>query len=174
MSGETLTTIVAIFLAAILIGIFPMMAIADRNDDISQISVQNSITDFVDNVRKTGVIALDDYEGLVQEIYATGNTYDITIEIQVLDSNPSKKTTQSTETKIGENIYYVEYTTNVMNKLNASGKYILKEGDIVKVSASNTNTTISQSLKNFLYSLAGNNSYKIVASQTGVVAVNGS
>lgn len=175
MSGETLTTIVAIFLAAILIGIFPMMAIADRNDDISQISVQNSIAKFVDTVRKTGKITIDNYDALIQNLYATGNTYDVAMEVQLLDENPSKKTTQSDETKIGENIYYSEYTTQILDDLNSdAGVYILKEGDIITVSASNTNTTIAQSLKNFFYSLTGNNSYSIVASQTGVVAVSGS
>ncbi len=174
MSGETLTTIVAIFLAAILIGIFPMMAIADRNDDISQLSVQTSITEFVDTVRKTGKITMDTYDSLVLELYSTGNTYDITMEIQVLDENPSKKTTQADETKIGENIYYTVYTSQIMNELEENGFYILKEGDMVTVSASNNNKTISQSLKNFFYSLAGTNTYSIVASQTGIVAVNGS
>ncbi len=174
MSGETLTTIIAIFLAAILIGIFPMMAIADRNDDISQISVQTSITEFVDTVRKTGKITMEDYDRLVLELYSTGNTYDITLAVQVLDENPSKKTTQADETKIGENIYYTIYTSQLMEELENSGFKVLKEGDIVTVSAANNNITISQSLKNFFYSLAGKNNYSIVASQTGVIAVNGS
>lgn len=174
MSGETLTTIVAIFLAAILIGIFPMMSIADRNDDISQLSVQSTISEFVDTVRKTGKITSDTYDALIQELYATGNTYDVSLEVQVLDENPSKKTTQADETKIGENVYYSVYTTQIMDTLNSSGEYILKEGDIVTVSASNTNTTIAQSLKNFFYSLSGNNSYSIVATDTGIIAVDGS
>lgn len=173
MSGETLTTIVAIFLAAILIGIFPMMAIADRNDDISQISIQNSISKFVDNVRKTGKITQDNYDALVLDLYSTGNTYDVAMEVQVLDENPSKKTTQSDETKIGENIYYSVYTSKIEDELK-KGDYILKEGDRITVKATNTNTTIAQSLKNFFYSLAGNNTYSISASQTGIVAVNGS
>ncbi len=174
MSGETLTTVVAIFLAAILIGIFPMMAIADRNDDISQLSVQSSISAFVDNVRKTGKITTETYDALVQELYATGNTYDIAMEAQILDENPSKKTTQADETKIGENIYYSKYTSQIEKELEDAGKFILKEGDRITVSASNTNTTIAQSLKGFFYSLSGNNNYSIVASQTGIVAVNGS
>ena len=106
MEGETIVVIVTIFLAAILIGIFPMMSIAERNDDIAQLSVNTAISEFVDTVRKTGKITMDDYNSLVSTLYATGNTYDISMEVQVLDDNPSKKTTQSDETKIGENIYY--------------------------------------------------------------------
>lgn len=174
MSGETLTTIIAIFLAAILIGIFPMMAIADRNDDISQLSTQTSVAEFLDTVRKTGKITKENYDSLILNLYSTGNTYDVTLEAQILDENPSKKTTQLDETKIGENIYYSVYTSKIQDELEKNGKYILKEGDKLTVTATNTNTTISQSLKNFFYSLAGNNSYSISAKQTGIIAVNGS
>ena len=174
MSGETLTTIIAIFLAAVLIGIFPMMAIADRNDDVSQLAIQTSVADFVDTVRKTGKITKDNYDALITNLYATGNTYAVGMEAQILDENPSKKTTQVDETKIGENIYYSVYTSQIENELNQKGVYILKEGDKITVTAKNTNNTIAQSLKNFFYSLSGNNTYSISASQTGIVAVSGS
>lgn len=174
MSGETLTTIIAIFLAAILIGIFPMMAIADRNDDVSQLSIQTSVSDFVDTIRKTGKITKDNYDALITNLYATGNTYAVGLEAQILDENPSKKTTQIDETKIGENIYYSVYTSQIEKELNQNGVYILKEGDKITVTAKNTNNTIAQSLKNFFYSLTGNNTYSLSASQTGIVAVSGS
>lgn len=174
MNGETLTTIIGIFLAAILIGMFPMMAISERNDDIAQLSVSTSISEFVDTIRKKGVITTDLYDALIQSLYATGNTYDITMEAQILDENPSKKTTQADETKIGENIYYSIYTSQIEKELEENGIFILKEGDIITVTASNSNTTISQSLKNFFYSLSGSNAYSIVASQTGIISVNGS
>ena len=40
--GDSIITIIAIFLAAILMFIFPLMALSERSDDISQLSVQNS------------------------------------------------------------------------------------------------------------------------------------
>jgi len=49
----------------------------------------------------------------------------------------------------------------------------MKEGDILTVTASNTNNTISQMLKNFFYSLSGNDSYSIVGSDSGIVTVTG-
>ena len=176
MSGETLTTIIAIFLAAILIGIFPMMAIADRNDDISQLAVQSAVSDFIDTVKKTGKITVDNYQNLKTTLYATGNTYDVAIEVQKLDENPSKKTTQSNPTKIGENIYYSVYTSQIEKELEESSKgiYAMKEGDKITVTVTNTNSTIAQSLKNFFYGLAGNNSYSISSTQTGMITVSGS
>ena len=38
--GDSLITVVAIFLAAILMFIFPLMSLAERTDDISQLAVQ--------------------------------------------------------------------------------------------------------------------------------------
>ena len=174
MQGETLITIVAIFLAAILIGIFPMMAIAERNDDVAQLAVTTGLSEFVNTARTTGKITVQDYDALVNKLFATGNTYDISMEVQVLDENPAKKGTQTSSTTVGENVYYSVYTTQIMDELDAHNVYTLKEGDILTVSASNSNTTISQMLKNFFYSLAGNNAYSIVGSQTGVITVSGS
>ena len=54
-----------------------------------------------------------------------------------------------------------------------SKREILKEGDIVSVSVKNTNTTISQLLRNFFYRVTGNDSSTIGASNGGIVTVNG-
>ena len=73
-------------------------------------------------------------------------------------------------------MYYTEYTTQIMEELNDATnnntKY-LKEGDIVSVNVKNTNTTISQLLRNFFYRVTGNDSATIGASNGGIVTVNG-
>ncbi len=174
--GDTLITIVAIFLAAILMFIFPLMSISDRNDDVAQLSVQTKTVEFVDNIRSTGKITQDNYDAFIQTLVATGNSYDVEMEVKVLDENPGKKTAQTSTDKIGENIYYSEYTSQILEKMNASSSKSvkLKEGDLVSVSVKNTNTTISQMLKNFFYSISGNDTYNITASHSGVVMTNGS
>ena len=45
--GDSLITIVAIFLAAILMFVFPLMSLSERTDNISQLSVQTTTTEFV-------------------------------------------------------------------------------------------------------------------------------
>ena len=47
--GDTLITVIAIFLAAILMFVFPLMALSERTDDMAQLSVQTATTEFVDN-----------------------------------------------------------------------------------------------------------------------------
>lgn len=174
--SDTMITIIAIFLAAVLMFVFPLMAMSDRTDDVSQLAVQTATTEFVDQVRTTGVLSLSDYEKYVQTISSTGNAYDVELEIQVLDENPGKKSTQAETTKIGENVYYNLYTSQILDALNSNSKhtYTLKEGDFFSVSAKNTNATVSQQLKNVLFKVVGNDVYAISAQHGGIVTATGS
>lgn len=172
--GDSLITVVAIFLAAILMFVFPLMSMSERTDDISQLAVQTATTEFVDRIRTTGKMTLDDYEKYLNTICATGNSFEVEMLVQQLDENPGVKTTQAETTKIGENVYYNKYTSQVENELNTKGRVALKEGDIVSVTVMNTNETIAQMLRNFFYTVSGNDSYQILAQHSGVVAVNGS
>jgi len=178
MSGETLTTIVAIFLAAILIGIFPMMAIADRNDDISQLTVQTATAQFVDNVIKTGKITQEEYQAYLLRMGSSGNTYEVDMEIMILDENPSKRYTNSTG-DLGENAYYSIYSTQIEDKLQKDervtgvGQLILKEGDRISVVAKNSSKTLSQTLKNIYYTISKEEMHIISASASGTIAING-
>ena len=175
--SDTFVTVIALFLAAILMFIFPLMSMADRTDDVSQLAVKTATTEFVDDIRETGKITQDKYTKYVETISATGNSYNVDMEVQVLDENPGKKASQVETTKIGENIYYSVYTSQIEEKLRDSvgskNQYLLKEGDIVKVSAKNTNTTLSQQLKSFFYTVMGNDTYTIAAEHGGVVTATG-
>lgn len=170
--GDSLTTIIAIFLAAVLMFVFPLAAIADRNDDASQMYVQTTLDDFVNKIAAKGTLTKEDYEQLEAQLAATNNSYDIELVINVADVNPGKKTGNN---KIGDTTYYSVYTTQIETTLNNSEAqtYYLKEGDYIKVSVKNINTTISQMIKNALYGITGNESYVIAASASGVVVTTG-
>ena len=175
--GDTLITIIAIALAAVLMFVFPLMTMSDRTDDVSQLAVETATTEFVDDVRTTGKLSMDKYSNFVETISATGNTYEVQMEVQVLDENPGKKTTQAESTKIGENVYYTMYTSQILDTINPSSgvtqTLALKEGDIFSASVRNTNSTLSQQLKNFFYSVTGNDTYTIAAQHSGMVSANG-
>ena len=171
--SDTLVTVVAIALAAILMFVFPLMTMSDRTDDVSQLTVDTATTEFVDEMRTTGKITQDKYSQFLETIGSTGNTYDVEMELQVLDENPGKKTTQTTRDKIGENVYYSVYTSQIKDKLENEGVYKVKEGDIVSVNVKNTNQTLSQQLKNFFYKVVGNDTYTIAASHGGIVTATG-
>ena len=168
--GDSLTTIIAIFLAAILMFVFPLAAIADRNDDTSQMYIQTILDEFVNTVSAKGRLTKDDYDKLEAKLLSTNNSYDIELTISVADVNPGKKTNN---TQIGDTTYYSIYTTQILNALNSNKTYGLKEGDYIKVSVKNTNKTISQMIKNVLYGITGNESYVIAASASRVVVTTG-
>ena len=162
--GDSAVTIIAIFLAAILMFVFPLMTMADKSDDVSQLSIQTATTDFTNKIRTTGYISQDDYDNFVLTLASTGNSYNAEITVQNLDQNPAKKESGTTTT-IGQNVYYTMYTTQVLNSLPLS----LTEGDIVSVNVQNTNTTIAGQLRNFMYKVTGNSTGNIVAQESGIV-----
>lgn len=172
--SDTLITIVAIFLAAILMFIFPLMSVSERSDDISQLTVQTATTEFVDNSRAVGKITMDDYTKLVTTVSATGNTFDIEMEVKILDENVGKKSAWTQGIVIGENVYYSVYTSQIVEILQKEGVYTMKEGDILSVSVKNTNKTLSQSIRSVFYSISGSDIYSIAAQHSGVVTAQGS
>jgi len=173
--GDSLITVISIVLAAVLIFVFPMMAMAERNDDVAVTTVQSAVQEFVNKVSSTGKITQVDYDTMTQKIYATGNTFDTEMEVQVLDANPgrTKNMPNTQQNKIGENLYYSEYKSQILSKMNNTTDYKLKEGDRITVKVINNNETISQMFKNFFYSLSGNNTYKISAQASDVVKCDG-
>ena len=110
----------------------------------------------------------------VENISSTGNAYDVEMELKVLDENPGKKTTQSVDKRIGENVYYSKYTSQILDELDKTPIMLLKEGDVFIASAKNKTPTMSQQLKNFFYSVIGNDTYTIAAEHAGIVSVTGS
>ena len=174
--GDSVITVIAIVLAAVLMFVFPLMSVAERNDDIAQLSAQTITAEFVDNARSIGKITLDDYTKFVNKLSATGNSYDIEMEVKVLDENIGKKSAWTNKQVIGENVYYSIYTSQILEVLqdeNGNGVYSMKQGDYFSVSVKNTNQTISQQLKNFFYTVSGNDTYTIAAEQAGNVTANG-
>ena len=177
--SDSLITIVAIFLAAILMFVFPLMSIAERSDDIAELTAQTAVSEFVDTTRSAGKITINDYSTMVSALEATGNTFDIEMEVKVLDENVGKKSAWTNGTVIGENIYYSVYTSQIMNYLadtsgSDAGTYLMKEGDIISVSVRNSNQTLAQTIRGIFYSIAGNGNYQIAAQASGLVSATGS
>ena len=84
-----------------------------------------------------------------------GNVYDVKINIAHIDGNPKK----GEELRVGENIYYVDYTTQVEDLLysetNTAKKITLSKGDLVYTSAENVDETLYQVFKKFIYKVTG-------------------
>lgn len=109
----------------------------------------------------------------MQQLSATGNTYDIQIEAKILDDNPRRTTTTGDNSLLGEYKYYSVYTNTILEKLRETEEYQLKNDDYIVVTVKNTNITIGTQLKNFLYKLIGNDTYTIGTSASALIVNNG-
>lgn len=169
--SDTLMTIIGIFLAVFIMFIFPLTEFAGRTDEVGQTVTQVVVSDFVNKVAKQGKITQFDYDELIQKLSATGNSYDIQIEAQILDDNPRRATTTSSSDMIGEYRYYSVYTNEIIDKINSSenGEYLLKKDDYIVVTVKNTNITLGTQLKNILYKLIGKDTYTVGTSASALV-----
>lgn len=172
--SDTLITIIAIFLAAVLMFVFPLMAVSSNQEDTAQLAVQTATQEYVNKAATKAKLTQTDYDNFIQVLGATGNTYDVNIEVQHLDENPGKKVTSTSEDLIGENIRYSTFTTEILQEMeNKNGVYQLAKGDNVIVTVKNTNTTLAQILRNFMYKVTGRDTYQIGASASALVVSNG-
>lgn len=161
---ESTVSIIGIMIAAILMFIVPLTLIADRSDDISQLAIQVVTSEFVDEIIKTGRITDDMYQDFISSLIATGNTYEIDMEVKILDKNIDK-----TE----NNKYYSIFTSQIEDIITHKDKLLLKDGDGISVTVKNNSQTLSQSLKSFFYNITGTNSPIIAATASGTIVVNG-
>ena len=173
--SDTLMSVIGIFLAIIIMFVFPLMELAGKGDEVSQTVVEVAVADFVNTVATTGQITWSDYNELVQKLYSTGNSFDIQIEAQILDDNPRRATTTASSDVLGEYRYYSVYTNTILSELEKSenSKYQLKNDDYIIVSVKNTNTTMGTQLKNLLYNLIGKDIYTIGTSSSALVLNTG-
>lgn len=167
--SDTFITIIAIMVAVVLMFVVPFMTTANQNDRITQSSVQAILDDFTNTVAREGKITESTYRDLIEALHATGNTYDVSLEVQLLNENPGSKG----DDVIGENIYYSEYTSTIESKITTNSPYPLHQGDYVIVNVKNTNITTATQIKNFLYSLMGKDTIAIEASSTIMVPKTG-
>lgn len=179
--SDTLMTVIAIFIAAIIMFIFPLMWTANSQEEISQTVVETQVANFVNTVATKGKLTKFDYEDFLYKLNSTGNSFDIEIEIQKLDDNPGKKAVISNKDKIGENIYYSVFTQTVLynssmgiyGSSNAKKEFLLNKGDYIIVNVKNSNITLATQIKNFFFRIVGKDTHTISASATALVINNG-
>lgn len=170
--GSTLILVVVIVLAAGLMFVFPLMVTSSQNDKIAYNQAYVALVDFTNNSATIRKISEDSLDTFQQKLNSTGNLYEVQVEIQRLDQNPSKKVTQVETTKIGENLYYTEfytfYTSESLTDQQIKEMFNIKlnSGDILTTRISKTNLTIFEIIQNAVLQMTGSSkaeqSYQVV------------
>ena len=171
--GDSFMTVIAMFVAVILMFIYPLLSLSERSDDISQTVVQTAASEFVDKASIAGQIKPSDYYTFASEIGATGNTFEIALEVQHIDENPGKKVVITSTDLIGENVRYSTFTSEILEKLEAGEAYPLKKGDNIIVTVKNTNKTMAQMLRTTFYQVTGEGVTQVAASASSMVVNTG-
>lgn len=180
MADSGASTVAALCVAGVLLFGVPLVTLTNRIDNVTQESSRLIVEKFVTEITNTGKLTKSQYQDFIDKLDATGKTYDVEMEIWHIDENPGKKTSQAQYTKIGENGYWVEATTQILpqigirttsqDSINDTNKeMLLKEGDkvFVKVKYENSNTAASS-----LLGYANSGEYA-TESSSGMVTVNG-
>ncbi len=169
---DTLITIIAILVSGVLLFIFPLMAVSERNNDIAESVAQKAVFDFVDEAATTGVITVQNYTKLQNTLSSTGNKFNIDIEIKKIDENIGKKSQWVSNVVVGENVQYSIYSEQITDQIMNTGAYPLRAGDTVSVKVTNSNRTVAQSFRSML-TPAGSDNVEISAQSSQVVTATG-
>lgn len=117
---------------------------AQKQDVVVQNYVDAATVEFVDVSRAIGYVSKSNYQAYIAKLDATGNVYDIEITHYSLKSAPSSDDT-------GYTAYYESTTkSEIVEELNADGKYSMKTGDFLRISAKNISPTLGRRLLGLL------------------------
>lgn len=170
--SNTMITIIVICVVAVIAVVYPLMAMGQNRDNMSELEVQAILADFVARVGQTGEITRADYDRLIQTLNV-GNRFDVEIEVRHMDEHPAKRAVLTTPDAMGENLVFSVFTSAIENFLIDHTHYQLLRGDVVIVSVTNTNRTIGQIVGDFFSFGSNSANYRISALESGLVVTNG-
>lgn len=178
---NSLSKILALILAILLLYIFPLDNSALQQDDISYMVAYKATTTFADSVRDKGYITPKMYNDFFEELHSTGNTYEISLvhSHKTYDPNYDNMTDPNNPQFLGGfSLNYEEsYNAQIMSVMfpdntkktdDLSRWYKLSKGDFFTVKVRNTNRTSAQVIRDFLTNNNTTNA-KIVIPYGGMV-----
>ncbi|MDO7904918.1 hypothetical protein Q5741_00655 [Paenibacillus sp. JX-17] len=157
---NSLSKVFAALLAVMLLYIYPAAEAAQRQDDLSRLAARQAVTRFVDAVRTKGFITPLMYSEFTNELALTGNLYDINLEHQHLKYVPDYLDAAEPDTFQGsyQTVYDGYYNAQIFAKLypgssvseDGERRYLMTADDFFSVRITNTNRTMSESLRSML------------------------
>jgi hypothetical protein len=173
---DNLSIIITMIIFVILVVIFPLYNLFERQDDMSYTLALKATTSFVDEVRNNGYIDQKNYSNFLNQLEATGNAYDIFIEAH-------RKTLIKDDLHPGEYLeqYMIDYTEDILKVINTGvpnisgivlkdNAYLLNQEDQIYVKLKNSNTTMAGAIFNAIIPTAKKE--RIVVNYGGIIKNN--
>lgn len=149
---NSFSKILGIFIAIVLLFLYPLFQQAQRQDDLSQIVIHSAVTTFVDSARTKGYITPEMYLEFNQKLGATGNQYDIQMEHLHKKYNPEYTDPANPATFRDSFTTYFDghYNQEIMQRLfpnspasDIDRRYVMAVGDFFTVKVKNVNRTMA-------------------------------
>ncbi|MCJ8012531.1 hypothetical protein MUG84_12400 [Paenibacillus sp. KQZ6P-2] len=152
---------VAVLIAVVLMFIYPAAGAYQKQDDLSRVVVYNAVTQFVDAVRNKGYLTPVMYQDFMNEIYATGNDFEVQMEHLHKKYTPVYTDAANPDTFQHDiDVSYAGYyTADIMSvifpdstdqKDEDTRKYRMNVGDFFKVTVKNNNRTAGTVMMDFV------------------------
>lgn len=140
--------VICIILAAVLMFLFPIMYLAQKQDAINQLYVTEQTAEFTNEIKNHGYLTENMYTRFEKKLRATGNVYSIKITHGHTVFNPI----YDAETGEFQDDYYTYqeciYTDDILNTIYNNKLYYFRQGDSISVEVININKTLSSTLLN--------------------------
>ncbi|MBR3280393.1 MAG: hypothetical protein IKI57_00920 [Clostridia bacterium] len=168
--GDSLSIIFAVIVALVIMFIVPLVDTWELQDNLSYVVTYAAVTDFVDTVRNTGYLSLDNYQSFVSTLSSTGNRFAVSMEHRAFNSAISADMIKNNNKYMSA--YLNTYTNTILDTIingDAEGNHIYKldKGDYFYVTVKNTNIT-QASIVNSLVA-KDNSNFKIGCAYGGLV-----
>ncbi|MGI6085575.1 MAG: hypothetical protein ACOYIF_09040 [Acetivibrionales bacterium] len=159
---KTFWKILAFMLCAVLMFLFPLMTVLDRQDDVAYNIVLTECNRFVDACRDTGYITPAMYSEFINRIESTGNIYSIKMSHIKRSVIPVYEQESGALTFTGEyeitHVNYGEYEilgvlypdNSTLSQLDKARRYNMSMGDLFFVEVKNTGKTMATALRDMM------------------------
>ncbi|MGI6123393.1 MAG: hypothetical protein ACOYIG_04260 [Acetivibrionales bacterium] len=154
--------VLAFMLCAVLMFLFPLMTVLDKQDDIAYNIVLAECNRFVDACRDTGYITPEMYSEFTDRIESTGNTYSIKMSHINRSVSPVYKQVSGVLTFTGEyeitHVNYGEYDilgvlypdNSTLSVHDKSRRYEMGMGDLLFVEVQNKGKTMATAIRDMI------------------------
>ena len=151
--GDSISKIIGIIIAALILFVFPIKNELERQDQISRMFVLTETSKFVDSARNLGYITPIMYEDFTTKLGYTSNMYDVNIthyskRYDPVYDDPTDISTFKDEFEVNfVGNYNYEIMTALFPQNSLGDNYKMSKGDYFQVKIKNTNKTLLRNIK---------------------------
>lgn len=148
---NSFSKIVSILMAVLLLFLFPLLYLAQKQDAIIQTYVTTETVMFADAIKNSGKVTADEYTQYIKNLDYTNNIYDIQIEHAHEVINPVYDDTNVFMNSFSSN-YFCTYEEDIKKEIfEGTGIYTFTQGDYITIKVKNRTKTMASKLLQLIY-----------------------